>query len=281
MNLGRLLRMLRLEPIHRNPSLDTTHTCPFPEAAGGLIRPEWCFAHQWRKVRDLPGDLSPSTILSREELLLARDGRITMYYTPFDLILPEAKVLLVGITPGKQQLAKATVAARQAIHDGLGAEGVLRRADGAGSFAGPMRRNLVSMLDDIGLNAALGMETRKAIFGSADGLADSTSLFSYAVFCDGENYRGDPPPERVPLLDAYLTQVFARILDMTPDALVIPLGKAVTDGLRRLEHLGKLDPERCLFGFPHPSGANGWRVKQFQEHRDALEAGVRRWFAAR
>jgi hypothetical protein len=34
-----------------------------------------------------------------------------------------------------------------------------------------------------------------------------------------------------------------------------------------------------VHGFPHPSGANGHRLRQYQQQRDELTATVRRWFA--
>ena len=41
---------------------------------------------------------------------------------------------------------------------------------------------------------------------------------------------------------------------MTPDALVIPLGKAAQDAVSLLAADGLLNPGRSLTGFLHPSG---------------------------
>ena len=51
---------------------------------------------------------------------------------------------------------------------------------------------------------------------------------------------------------------------MLPTVLVLPLGKAVEDCLRMLIATGQFDEVRCLFGFPHPSGANPHRADQFR-----------------
>jgi hypothetical protein len=40
-----------------------------------------------------------------------------------------------------------------------------------------------------------------------------------------------------------------------------------------------VDERRCLIGFPHPSGGNGHRVKQFAQRRDELTAKVAGCFA--
>ncbi|HEY5013004.1 MAG TPA: hypothetical protein VIK61_09895, partial [Acidimicrobiia bacterium] len=54
-------------------------------------------------------------------------------------------------------------------------------------------------------------------------------------------------------------------------ALVVPMGKAVSTALTLL---AVTDPERCLTGFPHPSGANGWATRQFEEQRAQLRRKV-------
>jgi hypothetical protein len=60
-------------------------------------------------------------------------------------------VMLVGITPGQRQATESLREARRCLRDGLTNEETLRSASSVGSFSGPMRGNLVSMLDGIGL----------------------------------------------------------------------------------------------------------------------------------
>jgi hypothetical protein len=40
---------------------------------------------------------------------------------------------------------------------------------------------------------------------------------------------------------------------------------------------GDLDPARCLFGFPHPSAANGHRQKQFDAGRARMAEALLGW----
>ena len=64
---------------------------------------------------------------------------------------------------------------------------------------------------------------------------------------------------------------------MTPDAFIIPLGKTVSTILQREVFRGALEAERCLFEFPHPSGANGHRARLYAEHKADLTARVAEW----
>jgi hypothetical protein len=48
-----------------------------------------------------------------------------------------------------------------------------------------------------------------------------------------------------------------------PDALRLPLGPKPTAALQYLVRLGVLARDRVLEGMPHPSGANGERIKFF------------------
>jgi hypothetical protein len=59
---------------------------------------------------------------------------------------------------------------------------------------------------------------------------------------------------------------------------VIPLGLAVEGALQVLTDAGALDPVRCCFGFPHPSGANGHRKPTFERNRVQIAQTLRAWF---
>jgi hypothetical protein len=99
------------------------------------------------------------------------------------------------------------------------------------------------------------------------------------VFLDGKNYGGNPRVERSALLTRFVHERLAAELAAIPDALVLPLGKAVESCLRMLIAAGHLQEARCLFGFPHPSGANGGRAVDFRRNEVALRAEIARWSA--
>lgn len=261
-----------------------THLCPIQAGAGGLISKEWCIDTFAQKLKDLPEDLREDQIV-RPEFLLWEEKPLSIYYVPFERVNPEAKIFLVGLTPGRRQMWEASMAAAQTLRDGLSIPDVLDAASTSGSFAGSMRKNLVSMLDEIGVAKWLGLTSTALIWKTPEGwrLEDSTSAFLHPVFDRGEllhNYGGGDMASKlstIPILAAFVDRVLAASLQFSPEALVIPLGKAVNAALSRLVSNGSVRPDRVLLNFPHPSGANGHRKSQFEEQKSALTAQVQMW----
>src|SRR5262249_48270357 len=89
------------------------------------------------------------------QLLLHQEGRLEIYYAPFDYVNADAKVVLIGITPGWQQIEIAYRAAQQGLADGDTPDQICQRAKVKASFAGTMRGNLIAMLDELGLPTVL------------------------------------------------------------------------------------------------------------------------------
>jgi hypothetical protein len=184
-------------------------------------------------------------------------GNLSIYLASLDVANENARVSLIGITPGWTQMEIAYRAARLALLAGQTIDSVCARAKAQVSFAGPMRGNLISMLDGIGLPVALGITTCEALFGRAGALLHTTSAIRYPVFVEGENYAGHrPKPLRTQILRDMARSLLMEELRQIPDALVIPLGACVDEVVRDLVQQRALDPRRCLFGFPHPSGGN-------------------------
>lgn len=215
------------------------------------------------------------------ELVLAEDGPLTVRYCPFDYVNPQAKVVIVGITPGLHQMFLSCREAQRALAEGVEGDDVLRRACDVGSFAGSMRTNLVAMLDGLALPEMLGITSADQLFGERSDLLHSTSALLYPVFLRAKNYGGSPDPRSFPLLRAFVDQVLAAELAMVPDAVIVPLGRTVAALLRAEVDRGALVTERCLFDFPHPSGANGHRASQYETHRDAMSAQIAGWTTIR
>ena len=263
------------------PDVEVDHTCPVARAeelgllVGSPMRRSWCLSFQ----RDVVAGLSRCDP-ANPDLPLWEDDPLRVYYAPWDWVNTAARVMLVGITPGAYQAEEALREARRCLSAGRSAEETLRRADAVGSFSGPMRANLVAMLDGADLAGALGLATTARLFDTHHHLAAHVSAIDYPVFTDGRNYTGGSPPlTRHSALRSLVRASLGARLAMAPAALVIPLGKAAQGAVAFLAAEGLADPARCLLGFPHPSGANGWRVRQYAAMRPQLTAQITDWAA--
>jgi hypothetical protein len=52
-----------------------------------------------------------------------------------------------------------------------------------------------------------------------------------------------------------------------PQAIIVPLGRVADEAIKFLKPNAPSLGRRCLAGFPHPSGANGHRQKDFSRGR--------------
>ncbi|RMG56023.1 MAG: hypothetical protein D6723_01405 [Acidobacteria bacterium] len=88
-------------------------------------------------------------VLTKDDLLiptflLHQENEIEIYYAPFDDVNEGAKIVLVGITPGWTQMEIAYRCARQELQRGMGLGEICAYAKRQASFAGSMRKNLIT-----------------------------------------------------------------------------------------------------------------------------------------
>lgn len=218
-------------------------------------------------IDDLAGDS-----LLNEKLRIAQDGLVEVCYAPFEYINPKARIMIVGITPGRTQMLNALRECRRQIDAGAGDQQVLKAAKQTGAFSGAMRPNLVAMLNHVGLQHWLGISSCDALFGEASSMVQTTSVLRNPVFVDGDNYNGTPNMISHPLLQKQLIDGFGQDAKALPDAVFIPLGDKVALALHFLADRGLIVRERILDGLPHPSGANAERIAYFlgNKERSAL-----------
>lgn len=214
-----------------------------------------------------------------QQLQLYDDGDLSVYYAPFDTINHDAKVVIVGLTPGFSQARESYAKYVTAVRSGMPHDEAARTAKGDASFAGSMRTNLISMLDGIGLPEAIGVESSEELFSSRTELLHATSALRYPVFRKEKNYSGNPHPTRHPVLRSMVEKILAPELASLRSAVIIPLGKAVSTSLELLAYQNRINSSQCLIGFPHPSGANGHRANQYARNRVDLSHQVKRMLA--
>jgi len=235
------------------------------------------FSEFERKLRQLvPASLSASRLLP-DQFLISRDGTVSVYYAPMDAIEPNARIAIVGITPDRTTAGLALVTAHRELADGQVAETALAAAKTHASFSG-FRKQLVAWLDYLEIPRLLGLRTSSQLWKSDRRLLHATSAIRYPVFVDSQNYNGSKPPlAQHKAFRPYLFNTLAPELDRLPAALVIPLGRRVDEALETLVAAGRMDSARCLKGFPHPSGQNGHKGRQWNENREQLKSQTEAW----
>ncbi|GGH80634.1 hypothetical protein JOD43_002540 [Pullulanibacillus pueri] len=230
-------------------------------------------------IKDLPepNQLQRSDLI-HPNFLIEKNGNLEMYFSPHnEFINSGAKLVIVGITPGWTQMKRAFQEAKQQLGEGASLDNIIKSSKLVARFAGPMRKHLIEMLDTCGVHEIFGLRSCHLLFDHACDLLHTTSVIKYPVFIKGKNYTGySPKIEQSTLLKTYAYGAFPEELKKIKSKfLLVPLGKRVSAVISKLVENGEIPGDYCLFGFPHPSGANGHRLKQFAEAKDHLQSIVR------
>ena len=230
------------------------------------------------RIKKLKG-FDKQDILS-EIFLLFSEKNMEIYYAPHnEIINNKAKIFIVGITPGWTQTSIAYKTAYDGLMNNLEHEEIKWQCKRNSRFAGSMRKNLIEMLNELNLDKKLRISSCSELFESKDELLHTTSIIPYPVFINCKNYTGSNPK----ILDNavlcfYMKNYFYKEVKKMQNALIIPLGKCVEEVLEFIIGEGLIKVEQCLLGFPHPSGANGHRKKQFDNNKEILINKVNNYF---
>ena len=228
------------------------------------------------KIEGLPiKDKYTKEELLIDDFLIDKENNIEIYYAPHnEYINSNAKILIVGITPGFIQMNTAISTARKELENNNDIEDIQYKCKVAGRFSGSLRKNIISMLDEIKLNEALNLKSCSELFDDKDYLMHTVSLIPYHIFVKKQNYTGHTPKLlKSNFLMKYIYENFIneiRKLDSFEDILLIPLGKAVEEVLCKLKDEGFIREKQILMGFPHPSGANVNRLVQLEENKENM-----------
>ena len=101
--------------------------------------------------KDIIKELPIKDKYSKEEILtnnflIEKEKDIEIYYSPHnEHINSKAKIFIVGITPGFQQMSTAISAARKGFEDSEDIEKIQYKCKEAARFSGSLRNNLISM----------------------------------------------------------------------------------------------------------------------------------------
>lgn len=220
--------------------------------------------------------LVPSKPIEKKEelnpqLKLFDDGRIECWYAPLGKINHNAKIAIFGLTPGWTQMKVAYKIAARNKSDKFNKESLSKIA-----FYGSMRKNLIKMLDEIGVSAKLNVNSFISLFGTE--IITYSSVLKYPVFVNGKNYSGySPQILKHPYLKDTLNSILMSEVKQLKDCLLIPLGKVSLECLEYIENKLGHNNNIILKGLPHPSGANAHRKKQFEKNKEKLKEQISNW----
>ena len=124
------------------------------------------FLNQIRSLKKI----NKSTITNKN-FLIKREDNIEIYYAPFDYINSKAKIMIVGITPGLQQMLQSF----EAVNEGRS----LKEVKDLSSFKGSMRTTLIKYLDALNINKKLKIKSCESLFNINSKYLHSTSLIKY------------------------------------------------------------------------------------------------------
>jgi len=198
------------------------------------------------------------SMITNKNFLIKKENNIEIYYAPFDYINSKAKIMIVGITPGLQQMIQSF----EAIKNGRS----LKEVKDLSSFKGSMRTTLIKYLDALKINKKLRIKSCESLFNINSRYLHSTSLIKYPVFDKGKNYSGSNLLKKKILLD-FLETYFVKELKKLDKTIIIPLGNTVSSTIDYLNDKFSLKLKCFLKGFPHPSGLNVRKDFQFKKNK--------------
>jgi hypothetical protein len=103
----------------------------------------------------------PANTVFDSRMLLSEKDEHRLYYIPFEHLNPAAKLVIVGISPGPDQMKIAYNTARTSLNKGLSHKEASLRAKHAGAFGGRLRTNLCKMTDHFHIPSWLGCRRPK------------------------------------------------------------------------------------------------------------------------
>ncbi len=197
------------------------------------------------------------------ETLLSGSGRDEVFYIPFENVNPAARLVIVGITPGPNQIDAAYEVAQRLLNAGETDEVVLSEAKREGSFGkATMRPNLVRMLDAMGFQDLLGLASCDALWGEAFGMLHATSVVPHAAFRGGKPFAGsfEDVLRSGALRRGFEDHFVPSLASLPRSALYVALGPTPLAALDWCAARGHLAPDQIMGALTHPSsqGARRW-----------------------
>ena len=164
--------------------------------------------------------------------------------------------MIVGITPGNSQ--------QKGSREGMSPREIKRKY----AFAGALRKNMVKMLDYIGLNSLLRIDTCASLWEQDFDRVEMTSLLKDATYVVGKSgktmFKDTEIIAKSKELSEKYENGFVRDCEQYKQAkLFVACGQGVYDELMKLKERGVIAAP--VVAIAHPSGNNAIRVKYYME----------------
>ena len=156
----------------------------------GLYAQERSFSSFKTKILDTPVfDLNIPNVADNFLLTSSDSLGYGEFYTPFDFVNTDAKIVIVGMSPNTQWKV-GMEKARECLRDGMSDEETLYKAKEAGAFSGDeLRGRLIKELDVLQVNKAFGMRSCSELFDKHRDKVHLTSCFVNCVQYRDSDYR--------------------------------------------------------------------------------------------
>jgi hypothetical protein len=202
--------------------------------------------------------------------ILGNENGYTVNYIPFEYVNAEARLILVGITPGPKQIKCAYRTAQRLLSsiDSRSSTEILCEVKRTCAFAG-MRDRINEMLNHFGIPPRVGATSADSLWETDFGLFNTASVVPNAAFRNGAYFNG--PFSAVlesPLLRSQFEKAFVPAIErITKKALYIAMGPVVDEALAWCAARGVLQEHQVLGYFPHASGASGSQFAYFMRKK--------------
>lgn len=206
---------------------------------------------------------SGSSAVRHPDTLLAKEPPYEIFYIPFEHVNRRARLVIVGITPGMNQLEMAYAETQRLLNLGKSTADVLEAVKALAAFGGEaMRPNLLRMLRHFNFAKLLGVRDEADLWDGSSALLHSTSVVPHAAFKKGKMFSGsfDEILKVGALRQRFETDFVATLSEMTDDARYIALGKTPYNALKHCVGLGVIKEDQLLGALAHPSRSGGSQV---------------------
>lgn len=209
--------------------------------------------------------------VAADPIIIDEDQRYRVQYIPFEYVNVDARLVMVGITPGNNQVDGSYATLNQRANSGEAKEDILCAIKRDNSFGGKgMKPNLLKMMRHFEFEKFLGIGDVEEIWGESDHLFQATSVVPNAAFKRAKKagvqvwkmFAGSfEEVMGVQMLRQQFESVFVpSVLSMNPQALYVGLGPTPTDALQYCVNQGYIRPDQFLGSLAHPSSSSGSQV---------------------